>query len=78
MGFALQTLGAVALNQDDYPNATRLQQESIRHLRETGDTDSLGLSYLYLGVVALRRAEYPPAMRLLEQALISFREVGDM
>ena len=78
IGFALQTLGAVALNQDDYPNAARLQQESIRHLRQTGDTDSLGLSYLYLGVVALRRAEYAPAMRLLEQALISFREIADM
>jgi len=78
MGFALQTLGAVALNQDDYPNAARLQQESIGHLRQSSDTDSLGLSYLYLGVVALRRAEYAPAMRLLEQALISFREVADM
>jgi predicted ATPase/class 3 adenylate cyclase len=77
-GFALQMLGAVALNQDDYPNAGRLQQESLRYLRQTGDTDSVGLSYLYLGVVALRRAEYGPAMRLLEQALVNFREVGDM
>jgi predicted ATPase len=78
IGFALQTLGAVALNQDDYPNAGRLEEQSVRHLRQTGDTDSLGLSYLYLGVVALRKAEYIPAMRLLEQALINFREVGDI
>lgn len=78
IGFALQTLGAVALNQDDYPNAARLEQESLRHLRQTGDTDSLGLSYLYLGVVALRKGEYVPAMGMLEQSLISFREVGDL
>ena len=77
IGFALQTLGSVALNQDDYPDAARLQQESISYLRETGDTDSLGMSYLYLGVVALRKGEYVPAMGMLEQALISFREVGD-
>jgi predicted ATPase len=77
IGFALQTLGAVALNQDDYPNAARLEQESIKYLRQTGDTDTLGLSYLYLGVVALRKGEYPAAFRLLEQAMLSFREVGD-
>ena len=78
MGFALQTLGAVALNQDDYPSAARLEQESVRYLRQTGDTDGLGLSYVYLGVIALRRGEYPEAMGLLEQALLNFREVGDM
>jgi predicted ATPase/class 3 adenylate cyclase len=78
VGFALQTLGAVALNQDDYPSATRLEEESVRYLRETGDTDGLGLSYLFLGVVALRRGEYAVAMGLLEQALLNFREVGDM
>jgi predicted ATPase/class 3 adenylate cyclase len=78
IGFALQTLGAVALNQDNYPDAGRLEQESVQYLRQAGDTDSLGLSYLYLGVVALRKAEYVAAMRLLEQALINFREVGDM
>jgi predicted ATPase/class 3 adenylate cyclase len=78
VGFALQTLGAVALNQDDYPSATRLEEESIRYLREAGDTDGLGLSYLFLGVVALRRGEYAVAMGLLEQALLNFREVGDM
>jgi tetratricopeptide (TPR) repeat protein len=46
-------------------------------LRQTGDIDGLGLSYVYLGVVALRRGEYPQAMGLLEQSLLSFRDVGD-
>ena len=78
IGFALQTLGAVALNHDDYPNAVRLEQESIKYLRQTGDTDGLGMSYLYLGAVALRQGEYAPALGLLEQALLNFREVGDL
>jgi len=77
ISFALQTLGAVALNQDEYDRAIQLEEESLSCFREVDDKSGLGLSYLYLGFIALQKADHGRAMELLQEGLTLFRQVGD-
>jgi predicted ATPase/class 3 adenylate cyclase len=77
IGFALQTLGAVALNQDEYDRAIQLEEESLTYFDEVRDKSGLGLSYLSLGFIAVQKAEPSRAMARLQDALSLFRQVGD-
>jgi predicted ATPase/class 3 adenylate cyclase len=77
IGFALQMLGAVAYNQDDYERSLQFERESLEYLGRAGDPDGEAFCYLYLGNIALQRGEFEAALALLHEALALLRRVGD-
>jgi predicted ATPase/class 3 adenylate cyclase len=77
IGFALQVLGAVAYNQDDYERSATFERESLDYLGRAGDPDGQAFCYLYLGNIALQRGEFEEALAVLHEALALLRKVGD-
>jgi predicted ATPase len=77
VGFALRTLGLVAVRQDEFEKARALHEEGLVVVRDLDDKAGIALSLYSLGQVMTYIGDHATAETQLEQALVMFRELGD-
>ena len=77
LGFALQTLGRIAVTQDDHPRAQRLLEPTLAIFDETHDKWALSRSLYLVGLESYSRGDYARATALEQEALTLSRELGD-
>lgn len=74
---ALQTAGALAHLQGDYPTARSRHDESLAIRRQLGDRKGIAASLVNLGKLALRQGDVGSARTLMEEGLERGKELGD-
>jgi predicted ATPase/DNA-binding CsgD family transcriptional regulator len=74
---ALNGVGNLAWNQNEYDTAEACHTESLTIRRALGDEPGIAASLNNLGLVARHRAEYARAQCLFEDALARSRTLGD-
>jgi len=74
---ALFAAGALASEQRDYDEATRLIQQSLEISRQLGDDRGQAVSLNALAVFARDSLDHERARTLLEESLIVWRRIGD-
>jgi len=72
----VDTLGMVALRQDDYAGARTQFEEALSVARETGDAQFIADALAHLGTVALRMGDYHESAALYQQSLVLNRAQG--
>ena len=73
---SLNSLGLVAIYQEDYAAATRYFEEALAIARALGNREAVGKFLTNLGLVAERQGDYPLAIRRYEESLAILREIG--
>ena len=74
---ALNTAGAVAVYQCNYPAARALFEESLAIARQSGDRKRMAALLNNLGVMAFEQGDYSAARAYHEQSLALARELAD-
>ncbi|WP_019586623.1 ATP-binding protein [Deinococcus apachensis] len=74
---AVKSLGIIALNLGDFPQATTLLRQSLAGARRLGDRRAEVHAELALGVLASNQRRFPEARALLETALEGSRQIGE-
>src|SRR5207302_1094214 len=74
---ALHSAARLAYQQDEYPSARRLHEESLAIYQAMGDKGGICRALGALGYVAKIQGDYASARRFLERSLEIGREVGD-
>jgi predicted ATPase/class 3 adenylate cyclase len=74
---ALKGAGTVATWQGDYKTARELNEESLAHRRDLGDTPGVATLLNNLGIIARFQRDLEGARQMNEESLALFREMGD-
>ena len=75
--YALKGAGTVATWQGDYKTARELNEESLAHRRDLGDTPGVATLLNNLGIIARFQRDLEGARQMNEESLALFREMGD-
>jgi tetratricopeptide (TPR) repeat protein len=74
---ALKGAGTVATWQGEYKTARELNEESLTHRRDLGDTPGVATLLNNLGIIARFQRDLESARQMNEESLALFREMGD-
>jgi tetratricopeptide (TPR) repeat protein len=74
---ALKGAGTVATWQGDYKRARELNEESLAHRRDLGDTPGVATLLNNLGIIARFQRDLAGARQMNEESLALFRAMGD-
>jgi tetratricopeptide (TPR) repeat protein len=73
----LASLGGVAWNLGDYPEAGRWHEESLALRRSLGDRRGIAASLMAVGTTALSQGRLDEAERLVRQGCVMHQQIGD-
>ncbi|NUQ60575.1 MAG: tetratricopeptide repeat protein, partial [Anaerolineales bacterium] len=77
IGSALTTLALIALQEQEFAEATRRAEEALSNFQQTGHDAHIAYSMLILGKIAARQKRYEEARRLLEESIGILKRVGN-
>ncbi len=77
LAMSLNTLGLVALSEEDFENASDLHQQSLELRQQLDDQNGIADNLINLGNVAKNRGDTARAVELYEQSLAIKQKLGD-